>query len=230
MKKIALSLALSTMVLGGLVGCGTTGTKSLNYDGSRYDTRVMDNRYLGDGIRTDNRGGDYNFQRYGGNAPINGQDVRLRDNRMVDRNYGITGTRPGMVDDRGLLRGRHHAMTYNYHPSYDGTLAHKIAKSVESMSGVRETRVIVSGNDVVVGIDSTRGNERNLEHRVKSHVKSMAKNKNVYVVTDRDRYHRIRSVDDRLRDGTPLNSVGNTISDMITHIGNAAKRPFQNFR
>ena len=232
MKKIALSLALSTMVLGGLVGCGKTGTQSLNYDGYRYanDNRVMDNRYLGDGIRTDNRGDGYNFQRYGGNAPINGQDIRLRDNRMGDRSYGITGNRPGMVDDRGLLRGQNHATTYNYHRDYDSTLAHKIAKSVQSMSGVRDTRVIVNGNDVVVGIDSTRGDGRDLEHRVKSHVKTMAKGKNVHVVTDRDNYHRIRSVDDRLRDGTPFHQVGSTVTDMITDIGNAAKRPFENFR
>lgn len=237
MKKIALSLALSTLVLGGLVGCGQTGTQSLNNDGYRFanDTtnRSLDNRYYGDGIRMyNNRDSDYNFQRYGGNAPINGQDVRSRDNRMGmgDRNYGVTGDRPGMVDDRGLLRDHNRGMTSNYHHNYNGTLAQKIAKSVESMNGVRDTRVIVSGNDVVIGIESTNGQQRDMEKRVQSHVKNMVKNKNVYVVTDQERFSRIRSVDDRLRNGTPFEEVGDTVTDMVRDIGSAVERPFENFR
>ncbi len=277
MKKIAMSVALSTMLLGGLVGCGTTNnnTPAENAPGNNstvgtqnYNGYRMTDRYdrhqgpLTDMLTPDDRYrvgsyGEYNrFNDGTRNHLGNYNNMTRRDYRTNSyTNRGMTGNNvPGMVDRNGMLgrdgsyrdgtfqnssfrdgnfqNGSNRAGGYQaagYHQNYDSRTAEKIADSVTKINGVRDARVVVNNSDIVVGVEATKDNA-SVQREVEQRVKNLTTGKNVYVVTDKDAVGRIRTMDDRLRTGSPFNEVGDMFTDIIRDLGNAAARPFQGTR
>lgn len=187
--------------------------------------------------RRDGYGGNYHYGMRnrgitGNNYPgMVGQDGILgRDGYQF--NGGVTGNYDGRSfynarnnnNMQNHLNNQHRAM--NYHQDYDSQTAQKIANDVMQIKGVDDVRVIVNKNDVVVGVD-THQNVSHVQKEVEHKVKSLAKGKKVHVSTDRDVVDRIRTMDDRLRTGTPFQEVGNTFTDMVRDIGAAVTRPFR---
>ncbi|NEU31547.1 hypothetical protein GN156_12310 [bacterium LRH843] len=294
MKKIAMSIAAATMLLGGLTACGTNqandnngnmGAKNYRNTGYGYEAPAPLNgtyngtykaRYRGQGPVTDMMTPDHRYRvgtngynnnrTYNNRVGVTGVDGNRNGVGMmgVDGNRngvgmmgvdgysnrvgmtgvdgysnragvtGVDGYRDGMhtrsYDGMGTRSTGHHAGTMNYHRDYDGNTARHIADRVVKISGVKDARVIVHKNDVVVGVDADGGNLSHITKEVEHKVKGLAHGKKVHVVTDRDSVHRIRTMDDRLRTGTAFQEVGTTFTDMMRDIGSAAARPFERTR
>lgn len=149
---------------------------------------------------------------------------------------GITGgNREGMVDQRGVLRGQNRTMkgqtTANYHRGYDGQTVQEIERSVENMDGVRDCRVVMHDDEVVVAVEAKdKQNQAKLEEKVENNIENMVRGKNVHVVTDKDAMTRVRTMDDRLRGGAAFDEVGATFTEMVRDLGRAAGRPFERTR
>ncbi|TMW73982.1 YhcN/YlaJ family sporulation lipoprotein [Alteribacter natronophilus] len=168
---------------------------------------------------------------------------------------GITGdNRPGMVDDNGILNrfdprgsrpmgydnqqrynmrdksGRMSGQNYTgYYNGEDGHRARRLSNRIERMDGVEECRVIMNGNDVIVGLEAT-GDSKRTEHNVKKMIHQMNDDYDVYVATDRQHLDQLRAMDGRLRAGEPFEEIGATFNDMAQDLGRAVQRPFTRSR
>ncbi|WP_165763715.1 YhcN/YlaJ family sporulation lipoprotein [Halalkalibacter urbisdiaboli] len=156
-------------------------------------------------------------------ATLDGQTTRNQTVGQTNR----TG-RTNMGAQNNGTQGRQG--TANYHRDYDSRTAQQIVSRVQNMNGVDDVRVIVHGNDVVVGIDSDNNNAQQVEQKVERKVKGLVKGKDVHVVTDNDTVGQIRTMDDRLRTGAAFEEVGATFNDMINDLARAVQRPFERSR
>lgn len=261
MKKLVTSVALSTLLLGGLTACGTANNnestdpnavETQNYGGNYNQLGNNNDRNQGpitDMLTPNDRYGAWYNNRLGDNTRIsrNNYNGMMRRDTGITANYnrytnrGMTGNNvPNMVDrdgmfrhDRGFVDGQTTRSTnYNrtgYYQNYDSRTAKRIANSVAKINGVRDARVVVRGNDIIVGIETTR-ERTSVQREVENRVKGLTTGKNVYVVTDKEYVGRIRTLDDRLRNGTAIEEVGDMFGDIINDLGNAAARPFQGVR
>ncbi|RNA68736.1 YhcN/YlaJ family sporulation lipoprotein [Alteribacter keqinensis] len=217
----------------------------------RYGTRASNYGNPMTGYKTRARGVDRNTN-LGLNRNRN-TGFGMRGNTVRGAGRGIVGNnRPGMVDNNGILNrfqatgnrfgGYDNHQRYStkgqasqgnrYSGYYDGEEGHKarrIANRVEDMDNVEDCRVIVNGNDVVVGLD-VRGESQRTEQKVRRLVSKMDDDMDVYVVTEQEQMDRVRSMDDRLRAGEPFEEVGATFNDMVQDLGRAIQRPFERSR
>ncbi|WP_350006495.1 YhcN/YlaJ family sporulation lipoprotein [Shouchella clausii] len=163
-----------------------------------------------------NRRADY------GNRGMNFQ--RATTNK--DGNRGINAQRSTNQD--GNMRQGMETEEVRYHRNYDGDRVEEIREEVEKIDGVREARVIINRDDVVVGYEQDEKADDVKQH-VENRVRKLAgKGKNVVVSTDNNIYKNMRKMDDKLRSGAAFDDVRDTFTDMMRDLGNAAKRPFQN--
>lgn len=236
MKKIAISFAISTLLLGGLTACGTAEDQETT-DPNAVETQyygknknyIRTQRYDQQGPLTDMLTPEDDMQRYHG--PYNRFTDSTRHN--INNYNGMTRRNTFNNDqfrtDDGYYGPRTGRSNYNatgYDQNYDSRAAKRIADSVSKINGVRDARVIVRGNDVIVGVETTK-DRTSVQREVEQRVKSLTTGKNVYVVTDNNSVARIRSLDDRLRNGTAVDDVADMIGDIIDDVGDAARRPFQ---
>ncbi|ARK29203.1 YhcN/YlaJ family sporulation lipoprotein [Halalkalibacter krulwichiae] len=117
----------------------------------------------------------------------------------------------------------------NYHKDYDGKTVRRMVDRIEDVEGVREARVIVHNDDVVIGI-TANDDVNDVKKDVERKAKRLADGKNVRVVTDNDAVGRIRTMDNQLRAGTAFEEIGATFTDMLRDLGRAAGRPFERSR
>ncbi|HET7616739.1 MAG TPA: YhcN/YlaJ family sporulation lipoprotein, partial [Bacillales bacterium] len=107
--------------------------------------------------------------------------------------------------------------------------AQAIANKVSTLKNVENTSVVVTRNDVLVGVKThDNGVTRNLKSNVRRTVQGVVQGKNIHVATKRRMYNRIQNVSNNLQNGDGMNEVGSDIRGIINDLANAAKRPFQN--
>lgn len=111
----------------------------------------------------------------------------------------------------------------------DGRLSRRISQRLTGMNDLRDPRVIVRGNNVVIGTE-TDGDANRLQNNLRNDLSGLAGNRDIHVVTDRDRVRNIRDMDDRIRAGEPFEEFADTFNDMLQDIGRAARRPFEQSR
>lgn len=210
---------------------GSTRAQSENYNnmtrrnGSRansYTSRGMVGNNLPGMVDNDGllRGRARDGSMNGFNGTRNGQNGTMR-NRGFNN-----GANNGMMQNRGFNAQNNNG---NYHENYDSSSAQRIVSSVTQIKGVNDARVIVHNDDIVVGVESNKDQDK-VRKQVEDKVKGLAKGKNVHVVTDTDAVGRIRTMDDRLRTGSAFEEIGDTFTDMLRDIGSAARRPFEGAR
>lgn len=191
------------------------------------------------------------------NGRMNNARANYEHNHKANHFRGMTGDhRSGMVDENGILnrkseqgqrgmnfkkssmnkkggRNNSHATENgqaHYHRDYDGKHVQSLRSEIEEMDGVKGARVMMNGNDVVVGYEAD-GKNKDLDHKIKNHLSESAGNgKNVIVTSEHKMYSNMQKMDDRLRSGAAFQEVENTFSDMMKDLGNAAKRPFEKSR
>ncbi|WP_096201438.1 YhcN/YlaJ family sporulation lipoprotein [Bacillus sp. FJAT-45350] len=253
---------------------GPTGRTNRGGANAGVTSPLMDGQAAGYHARPNERMGIRGFgtdvnQRGAGTRGATGVGA----NRPGMGNSGLVGDRPGMVDDRGILReqrgergtgvlggdrtrqgtnaltgnrGQKGAgtgaltgdrtqrgagtMTARYHSDYDGQTVQRIQQRVEGIDNVRDGRVIIHDNTVVVGVETTGRENQAVEKEVRKQVQGMADGRDVHVVTDQDAVTRIRTMDDRLRGGAAFEEIGATFTEMLGDLGRAAQRPFERSR
>jgi spore cortex protein len=152
-------------------------------------------------------------------------------------NVGVNNpTRPYALTDNGMARDNRYARDdYNYHGqmadrtnntrasynnNYNGRLSEQISNRVEKVDNVDDVRTIVSGDNILVAIDTNDRNDRNVKQQVQNAIKNMTTGKNVRVVTDEATFTRARNIDNDLRNGGPTTDLDNDVRDMFREIGN----------
>ena len=119
---------------------------------------------------------------------------------------------------------------FAYPDGYDATTAQGYTTRLADLENVRDSRVILHDNRVLIGVDADRQNAQRVEQDIRQRLRGMTGDREVIIVTERDQYNQIRSADDRLRAGEPFEEVGATINDMFHDFGRAIQRPFQRSR
>ncbi|MDQ0258118.1 hypothetical protein J2S74_005584 [Evansella vedderi] len=205
MKKYALSLAAAGLLVSGLAGCGDVNDNDMNDNATGFTT----NQGYGTGTT------GYGYNNYGRPQGDLYDGTRDNDNFGFNRGTGRTG-----------VTGQ--ARTGAYFDTEEGQLATRINNSIRG-ENIRDSRVLVHGNDVVIGVDAD-GDTNELDRNLRNRVGGLAGGRNVHVVTDRDQVRNIRDMDDRLRAGEAFEEIGATFTDMLNDLGNAVQRPFQRSR
>ncbi|MFZ3588305.1 YhcN/YlaJ family sporulation lipoprotein [Bacillus sp. DJP31] len=195
------------------------------------------------------RSGTYSYGQYasrgsnghsGNNGPTtlggNGQNSNRNSVGDYGNNIGVNNpTRPKATEDRGMARdNRYSRSDYNYHGqmmgqnnnakasyknNYNGGLAEKISNRVKDMNNVDDARTIVNGNEILVAVDTKNQNDRDVEQKVRSAIRSMTSGKEVRVVTDESTFTRARNIDNELRNGGPTDNLDADVRDMFKEIG-----------
>ncbi|GMB07490.1 YhcN/YlaJ family sporulation lipoprotein [Thermolongibacillus altinsuensis] len=231
-KKI---VALGAVVaLSGLVACNNQA----------FDTRYNNQtRPIGYYSNENNLTDQYQYGRYGTNR-LNGNVRAVRDNdgpitEMFDRgttNRYATNRVPSV--DRNFSRadrnyhghlntmdGRTRSSYYN---NYDGALAEKISKRAIRVQNVKDARTLVSGDRVLVAVSTNGKDDNRVEKFVKQAVAPYTKGKSVHVVTNPSMYNRIRTIDNDIRDGGPMDRIQDDIRSIFNDMGDRIERPFMN--
>lgn len=146
------------------------------------------------------------------------------------RNVGYYNDHPGQPNQYNMNEPVSPKKGYNDRYSSKSQQALLIRHRVNQLSGISDAQVLVSKNNVIVGVKSTRPDmsTKDVDQKVRSAVKNVVNNKRIHVVTDPSMVNRIKNVNDRLNTGSAGNEVSSDIKGIINDLGNAAKRPFQN--
>ncbi|MGX1900000.1 spore cortex protein [Thermolongibacillus altinsuensis] len=231
-KKI---VALGAVVaLSGLVACNNQA----------FDTRYNNQtRPIGYYSNENNLTDQYQYGRYGTNR-LNGNVRAVRDNdgpitEMFDRgttNRYATNRVPSV--DRNFSRadrnyhghlntmdGRTRSSYYN---NYDGALAEKISKRAIRVQNVKDARTLVSGDRVLVAVSTNGKDDTRVEQFVKRAIAPYTKGKSVRVVANPSMYNRIRTIDNDIRDGGPMDRIQDDIRSIFNDMGDRIERPFMN--
>ncbi|QHA92738.1 YhcN/YlaJ family sporulation lipoprotein [Bacillus sp. N1-1] len=201
-------LTLSTMMFaGGLIGCTA--------DNEAMDTRYNDStRPIGYYTSEDNNG-DY-------------REGAVTD--MIDRDYehGVKAPDEKQIDKRNGMNGPGYMRTDDNYSGYDNELSTRLAKRINKLKNVDDSRVIVYGDQIMIGVDTNDKNDADVKDTVRSEVAKVTKQKNVSISTDEDVFGRMGDVNNRLADGDGFEEVQTDVNGILDDIGNAAKRPFEN--
>lgn len=184
------------------------------------------------------------------NGTTRGANYRTRN--RTDGEAGIVGDRPGYVDDRGILRRRNstaerelgglgqtsrrnmgqddNEREFAYPNNYDSQTVNRINNRIADVDDVRDSRVIIHGNRIIIGVDTNKQDAQRIERNIRKNVSNMGEDREVIVVTERDQFNQVRTLDDRLRGGEAIEEIGATIEDMFQDFGRAIQRPFERSR
>lgn len=145
------------------------------------------------------------------------------------RNMGQSGLGYGQQGANGRAGDRVVPGTgmseFAYPDGYDATSVRDYTSRLADVENVRDSRVIVNGNRVLVGVDADRRNSQRIEQDIRQRFRGMNGDREIIVVTERDRYDQIRTADDRLRAGEPFEEVGESINEMFQDFGRAIQSP-----
>jgi spore cortex protein len=168
---------------------------------------------------------------------------RLNDNdgpmtEMLDKSFnGYNGdqradrTRNDMFSRRdvnyhGHLNSTDSRANPSYYSTYDGELAEAIADRASRVPNVDDVRAVISGNNVLVAVDTNNRNNARVERDVLRNIRPICGNRNVQVVTDEGTYSRVRNIDNDLRDGGPRDQIDADLRNLFDNMGDALERPF----
>lgn len=165
------------------------------------------------------------------------------DNRGILRGEGTTGRtgigglgQTGRTNNmgQGAQPGIGHTgqgtQSFSYPQGYDTQSVNRIANRVEDVENVRDCRVVVNEDKVIVGAEVEGQNRQEIEQEIRQTVQNMVGNKEVVVVTERQQFDQVRNMDNGLRNGGALEEFGATFNDMFQDFGRAMQRPFERSR
>jgi hypothetical protein len=189
-------------------GMGTYGTD--NRDNGLFGNRDMNAHRGGAGTRGYGTG-------YGNSGSGYGMDAADKGTAGFGRNgngrgggflYGGAGPRMNGARDNGmgtgLNRGDMNGYTQRFgNGAYDDNISRNLERRVLTIPGVRDARVVINQNDIIVGVD-VNGREDDVIRQVRQEIQEESRGKNVHVTTDSDIFG-------RLGNG---NNFGNILNDL----------------
>jgi spore cortex protein len=153
----------------------------------------------------------------GNNIGVNNQTspYALRDNGMARDNRFARDD----YNYHGQMANRNNNERASYNNNYNGRLSEQISNRVENVKNVDDVRTIVSGDNILVAIDTNDRNDRNVKKEVQNAIRNMTTGKNVRVETDEGTFTRARNIDNDLRDGGPTEDLDADVRDMFRELG-----------
>lgn len=201
MKTSVFSLSAALLLSGALVGCGTNNAANRNHAGMRPV-------------------GYYNGQ--GNNGPGYNNRANYPNNHA------------GMGNNFGAGAGNYNGTAYNNRNNTRGNTsvnknqASAISRKINNMNHVQNAHVVVTNNDVLVGVKSNTKVTGSMKKNIRNVVNSIARGKNIHVTADPSMYKRISNVSTNLQNGNAGNEASSDVRGIINDLANAVKRPFQN--
>ncbi|GAE26759.1 hypothetical protein JCM9140_2852 [Halalkalibacter wakoensis JCM 9140] len=116
-----------------------------------------------------------------------------------------------------------------YHAGYEGETVQEIMEQLNQIEGVYDGRVIVHDNNVVIGLSSLENNDEILAE-VEQITRNIVDREFVRVVTEEHVVERIYALDDRLRTGTPFDTVSVYFNDILSDLAHERIRPAEHSR
>lgn len=174
------------------------------------------------------RAGDYGaipFSRGYNNYATPGNPYVNHGNRTLTHNgHGYADTNyHGHINDT-----TDQARSSAYYSNYNGELTDRIVEKVEDIKNVEDAHAVMMGDNVLVAIDTNDDNDKNVINQVEKKVKSLAKGKDVRVVTDEATYTRVRDINNDMRNGeTTRDTINEDLGDLFENIGQTLRRPFE---
>lgn len=176
----------------------------------------------------------------------NNSGIFNRDNNNNGRNNTILNRDRNLMDGNGAKRdnNRFSRGDANYHGhvndnndrrnstgytnNYDGDLVRRITDRAEQVKNVDDVRAVVMGNNIIVAVDTDDKNDKNVKDEVRNVVQTLAKGKNINVVTDEATFSRVRNLDNDIREGNSRDTINTDMNDLFENIGDTIRRPFTN--
>lgn len=168
----------------------------------RYGTNVnnYDNNYIfsrrgpvTDYFATDNnRTGIPGVTRFDTDVPALPHNTDFGD---ADRNY------------HGHLNSMESKTYPSYYRAYDGNLAETVSRRANAVRGVNDARTLVYRDQVLVAISTNSKYADHVERLVAQAVAPYTKGKQVRVVSNPSMYHRVRTIDNDIRRGRPMEVI-----------------------
>jgi spore cortex protein len=223
-KKTILS-TVAVLAIGGLTACNADeGAMDRRYeDNARpigyYSNENNDtnNEYERDAMndkRNKGYGGNYSYD-HDNDGPI----TEILDRQQEPGIDGVNDLDRGDLNYSGHLRDRdNRGAPSSYYNQYEGRLAERLADRVGQMDNVKDARVVVNDNDVLVAIDTNDRNDVNMQKKIKRLAKTMAEGRNVRVVTDENNFFRVQNIDNELRNGSAMDEVQADIEDLFENL------------
>ena len=159
-----------------------------------------------------------------------GQTGRTLQDRPGPGGFNITGPERANRRTRDREAPGTGMRDFNYPTDYDTQTVQRINTRLADVENVRDSRVVIHDNRILVGVEANGDDTQRVEQDVRRTVGDMAGDREVIVVTERDQFNQVRTVDDRLRGGEALDEVGATINEMFHDFGRAIQRPFERSR
>jgi spore cortex protein len=212
--------ALAVFIVTGLAACNTNNdAMDTRYnDAARpigyYTNEAAQNR--NDGFRLNDNDGpmtellDQGFNGY-------------NDERGTDRRNDMFSR--GDVNYHGHLNSTDSRANPSYYTKYDGELAEAIAERASRVANVDDVRAVISGNNVLVAVDTNDRNNARVERDVIRNIRPICGDRNIQVVTDEGMFNRVRNIDNDLRDGGPKDQIDEHLRNLFDNMGDAFERP-----
>jgi spore cortex protein len=186
---------------------GRYGTNTINYD----NNYILSRR----GPVTDFFGTDNNriripgMTRFDTGTPALPLDTDFGDS---DRNY------------HGHLNSMKSKTTPSYYKNYDGRLAETISRRADAVKGVNDARTLVYHDHVLVAVSTNEKNADRVERLVTQAIAPYTKGKHVRVVSNPSMYNRVRTIDNNIRRGRPLDEIERDLKTIFIN-GKINERP-----
>jgi spore cortex protein len=169
---------------------GQYGTNATNYDNSYILSRRGP---AADFFDTDNnRARIPGITRFDTDTPALPLDADFSD---ADRNY------------HGHLNSMESKTTPSYYRKYDGRLAETISRRAAAVRGVNDARTLVYRDHVLVAISTNSKYADHVKRLVAQAVAPHTKGKHVRVVSNPSMYNRVRTIDNDIRRGRPMEEI-----------------------
>lgn len=103
------------------------------------------------------------------------------------------------------------------------TRAEKIATAVNKLTGVNNSRVIISDNRALVGVSLNSGVQGTMTDQMKTNIERAVKTADrqitsVAVTADPDLYTRINNIGTGIRNGRPLSEFGSEVEELFRRV------------
>lgn len=185
---------------------GRYGTNAVNYD----NNYILSRR----GPATDFFAGNDRARipgtaRFDTDAPVLPIDTDFGDG---DRNY------------HGHLNSRAGKVNPSYYKSYDGRLAEAVSRRADAVKGVSDARALVYRDHVLVAISTDAKRADHVERLVAQAVAPYTKGKHVRVVSNPSMYNRVRTIDNDIRRGRPMEEIERDLKTIFIN-GKIIERP-----
>ncbi len=110
----------------------------------------------------------------------------------------------------------------------DRNVANRMARIAADINGVTKATAVVQGKDAVVGIDVAQGKNRStVENNVLTAIRTGDPAYRVHVTSNGDLNRRIRVLNEQVRSGQHVRTIGQDFGTLIRDIGRTITAPFR---